>query len=619
VLATIGLGVALNLAPASPSAGASAGSQLWVSPSGDDHQSGTSPDQAVRTVQHALELAQPGDTVHLAAGRYAQDVTSVRDGAADAPITVTGPPDAVIVGAGASRVVQVFHDHLVLTGFTIDGAVGDGTFRDKLVYALGRDVREGVSGLQLLGMTLQNAGGECVRLRYFSHHNTIAGNTIRNCGQDDFPGGTWAGGGKNGEGIYIGTAVDQWADGKNPTADPDASNANWVHDNHFDTRGNECVDIKEGASGNVVEGNDCTGQRDPESAGFDSRGDGNVFRANDSHDNLGAGVRLGGHTVAGRVYGVGNDVIGNRLLGNARGGLRAMVSPQGTVCGNTVVADDAGGNSLLSASANACPAGVPLPTEPTALPSEPASGPAEAGTPTSTTIEAPAPTTPDVPPPTTASTSTSPPATIAEPVATASGGLPIPASAPALDDRAADRTNADHGADPNACLAVHAVGPDGGQVEAEAATARAGRIDEVFDPARSGGRAMAHSTADGEEPGGAGANEPDEPHEPNQLIYVVETSAPGRFTLWLQGDAPTGDGSLSVTVDDGRPRRVDLGGDDGRWRKAGTVALDAGRTTIVVALAGDVALDRLALAPSGRSAPVVVGWASPLAQCSMNP
>jgi hypothetical protein len=177
LLATAGLGVVLNLAsPAAPDAGASA-SQLWVSPSGDDHRSGTSPGDAFRTVQHALDVAQPGDTVFLAPGRYAPDVATVRDGTASAPITVTGPPDAVLGGAGGSRIVQVFHDHHVLHGFTIDGAVGDGRYRDKLVYALGRDVGEGVTGLQLVGMTLQNAGGECVRLRYFSHHNTIAGNT----------------------------------------------------------------------------------------------------------------------------------------------------------------------------------------------------------------------------------------------------------------------------------------------------------------------------------------------------------------------------------------------------------------------------------------------------------
>ena len=66
----------------------------------------------------------------------------------------------------------------------------------------------------------------------------------------------------------------------------------------FDTQGNECVDIKEGATANVVEHNDCTGQKDPESAGFDSRGSGNVFRFNASYANLGAGVRLGGDSEA---------------------------------------------------------------------------------------------------------------------------------------------------------------------------------------------------------------------------------------------------------------------------------------------------------------------------------
>ena len=110
-------------------------------------------------------------------------------------------------------------------------------------------------------MTFKNAGGECVRLRYFAQHNEIATSRhSRRCGVHDF---RFKAGGKNGEGIYIGTAPEQRGDGKNPTTDPDLSNGNWIHHNSFDTQGNECVDIKEAASGNLVENNRCTGQRDP--------------------------------------------------------------------------------------------------------------------------------------------------------------------------------------------------------------------------------------------------------------------------------------------------------------------------------------------------------------------
>lgn len=43
-------------------------------------------------------------------------------------------------------------------------------------------------------------------------------------------------------------------------------------------RGNECVDVKEGSTMNVIEYNDCAEQLDAESGCYDSRGNGNVFR-----------------------------------------------------------------------------------------------------------------------------------------------------------------------------------------------------------------------------------------------------------------------------------------------------------------------------------------------------
>ena len=48
--------------------------------------------------------------------------------------------------------------------------------------------------------------------------------------------------------------------------------------NRIETNGNECVDIKEGASFNAVEDNDCSDQRDSESGCYDPRGNENTFR-----------------------------------------------------------------------------------------------------------------------------------------------------------------------------------------------------------------------------------------------------------------------------------------------------------------------------------------------------
>ena len=62
------------------------------------------------------------------------------------------------------------------------------------------------------------------------------------------------------------------------TNGPDESNYNLVTGNELIPRGNECVDVKEGASFNVIEYNECQEQLDDESGCYDSRGNENTFR-----------------------------------------------------------------------------------------------------------------------------------------------------------------------------------------------------------------------------------------------------------------------------------------------------------------------------------------------------
>jgi len=311
------------------------GTIYYVSPSGNDINSGTNSTNAWKTIQKAIDAAKPGDGISLASGIYTQDIITKTNGTKDAPITIFGPKDAVINGAGSARIFEINHNFIVLKGFTLDGLFGNADskdgYRDKLLFVQGKGIREGVSGLKVLNMTFKNAAGECLRLRYFAHDNEVAGSTFGPCGIADFK---FPSDSKNGEGIYIGTSSNQWADGKNPTNDPDGSTRNWIHHNAFNTQGNECVDVKEGAFDNTIEYNTCTGQKDPESGGFDSRGDKNIFRYNETYGNLGAGVRLGGHTVNDITYGKNNEVYGNTIQDNGNGALSIQVLPQGKICEN---------------------------------------------------------------------------------------------------------------------------------------------------------------------------------------------------------------------------------------------------------------------------------------------
>ena len=288
------------------------------------------------SIQAALEKADPGDIIELAVGEYFEDIHSVRDATRSQPITIRGSRGSVIRGSGrSSRIIQINHDHHHLAGFTVDGLVGKpdekSSYRDKLVYVHGRRPYRGVDGTLIDSLELRNAGGECLRLRYFVTHSEIRNSRFIGCGIHDFK---FPSGGKNGEAIYLGTSSTQWADGKNPTDGPDRTTGNWIHHNTFQTWGNECVDIKEGAERNLVEHNVCEQQLDPESGGFDSRGDNNVFRYNTVRNNRGAAFRLGGHVVAGHAYGVGNQVYGNIIGLNDGGGVKIMVNPQEKICDN---------------------------------------------------------------------------------------------------------------------------------------------------------------------------------------------------------------------------------------------------------------------------------------------
>ncbi len=349
-------------------------SDYYIDPvNGKDTNDGRSPNTPFKTIQKGFDVAQPGETIHLADGMYWQDVVTRRNGLPLAPITITGSLNAIIEGAGGGRVFQVFHDYIILDGFTFDGFFGTDTndpasYRNKLLYITfdPNDPLGIQTGIKVLHVTFRNAGGECLRIRSFAQYNELAYNYFTRCGAFDFDdnGNFRDPGHKNGEAVYMGTSSNQWDDtSKNPCGCPDQTSYNSVHDNTFVSRGNECVDIKEGAVGNIVEYNDCSQQRDPESGGFDARGDENIFRDNVVYDNLGVGVRLGGHVVNGVQYGVNNNVYFNTIRDNANGGIKFQAIPQLFICGNTM-SNNVGGDSVGTYGDQFDPTGICPPLTP---------------------------------------------------------------------------------------------------------------------------------------------------------------------------------------------------------------------------------------------------------------
>ena len=324
--------------------------EFFISPSGSDSASGTAVNQAYKTINHALEFAQPGDTIHLAPGEYMQDIKTVRSGNVDKPITLIGPPDAVVKGTGNARIIEVQHNYLTFSGFTVDGLHGNpdepSSYRDKLVYLLSTQKKKGVEGVRLLGMTFQNSGGECVRLRYFAKHNEIAYSNFYHCGVFDY---VFNQGGKNGEGVYIGTAPEQDGQSGAPSDDSDESTDNWIHHNYFDPQGSECVNIKEHAGHNVITDNICLNNYDETSAGFDIRSECNVISHNQlgnvgvEHEIRGAGIRIAGGDDGDAQY---NDITQNLILSYSHETAVKYPTDEkpGLVCGN----QDAAGSTTFN-------------------------------------------------------------------------------------------------------------------------------------------------------------------------------------------------------------------------------------------------------------------------------
>lgn len=276
--------------------------------------------------QTAIYAAQPGDTVLLAPGTYNGEFETVRSGTPGAPITIAGEEGATLRGRGVGegRVLTVENDWIVVSGLRI-------TRGDKGIWL------QEVRNVTLRGNTVRDTGGECIRLKYLAVRNEVADNRIGPCGAVNF---NLRASRKNGEGVYVGTAPEQLD--RNPTRQSDASNQNWVHDNVITTRA-ECVDIKEGASLNVVERNRCSGGLDPDGSGLDSRGNDNVFRWNTVTDVVGKGVRLGGDTA---TQGVNNEVFGNTLVRTGGHAVGAMRLPQRRICGNTVGSNREGASNV---------------------------------------------------------------------------------------------------------------------------------------------------------------------------------------------------------------------------------------------------------------------------------
>ncbi|MHA7287328.1 right-handed parallel beta-helix repeat-containing protein [Arthrobacter sp. MDT3-44] len=189
-------------------------------------------------LENALDAAQPGDVIGLAAVVYSGNFTATATGTAEEPITLCGTADSILDG-GTTDDGYVLHledsSYWVFQGFTVRNGQ-KGVMVDQSTNTV------------IAGLTVTTTGDEAIHLRKFSTDNRVTGNTISNTGLRK-P--------KFGEGIYVGTAESNWCDISN--CEPDRSDRNEISGNTISGTTSENVDIKEGTSDGVLRANSFDG------------------------------------------------------------------------------------------------------------------------------------------------------------------------------------------------------------------------------------------------------------------------------------------------------------------------------------------------------------------------
>lgn len=202
----------------------------------------------------ALTAVRPGQTIRLAPGTYAGAFVGRQAATGSEPITVTGPPTAILTNPDSSgeSTCSVPADgfdpgygfwlygasYWRLTGFTVAGA------KKGIVIDASPHVT-------VDGVYVHEIGAEGVHFRRSSADGVIQNSRIENTGQTQ-P--------EYGEGIYLGSANSNWSC-YGTTGGVDASDRVQVLNNRVGPNvAAEHVDVKEGTVGGVIRGNTWNGQ-----------------------------------------------------------------------------------------------------------------------------------------------------------------------------------------------------------------------------------------------------------------------------------------------------------------------------------------------------------------------
>lgn len=217
-----------------------------VDPTGSDQNEG-SESAPLESVQEAIDRADPGDTIYLAAGVHTSGdpdepvgITR-RAGEPDNPITIAGPREAIVRGPPVEQstkpLFHITHSHVHLTGMTLNGLTNPDGARDPRWYRQGlvncapptwqESFPDYLSGVKILPRAAGNARAKLIST-YRTNHLEIGNfEVIGPAGVD------WIYGDKEGyvlgSFVSIGRSPNNFGTAWYPWEDPDQSHDIHIH------------------------------------------------------------------------------------------------------------------------------------------------------------------------------------------------------------------------------------------------------------------------------------------------------------------------------------------------------------------------------------------------------
>lgn len=332
---------------------------IFVDPSGSTHNEGTS-EAPLDSIQAGVDRAEPGVTVRVAPGEYREKIITSQSGNPDAPITISGPPDAILRGASDRYgIIRINHSHIHIRGLTIVGLLEPEKPEQLSAYMRGqliqtRPPKESDEYLENIVIAPDKIGYSRKSLVGLERTKQAEIGPFRVIGHAGAKYTVTSADGGNGEIVYIGTSPSNLGTNWHPWTDLDETRDIHVHhiDNSAGYAHSEIVNAKPGTARVIVEYcSDLGGafiRPDWEKLGaINVAGNDCRIRRNDIQNNQTGGVTVHiGRSVDpwNELIGQDNRIYGNRILQNSHKAITVnMTNTEGEyqgdfgpdlVCGN---------------------------------------------------------------------------------------------------------------------------------------------------------------------------------------------------------------------------------------------------------------------------------------------